>query len=366
MNKLLILLLTMVTFFETSHCEEKSNYFVDNFLKYSTFYTSVSVQSPFEPKQKFDFNQELGTFVETTEKVEGSYNVSFGIRKLARFKYQTKKANFYDGSEKNLSDVATIGGVSGWEYLVKWSAIRSFGEEFIDSESWVRYLGDNFVVKGSYANFGLRDLEFGQLDVRYRKPFGQYWNFTAGGNFRGHPAYGLFPFNDWLAGSDGQWWNLAYDYGYDDEYYFEDNNNDGVQNPGEPGNYQWYDDSGELVAESDDEFYEYYYGDLITLYNEEEVDKLGWQYESSIVIGVDFYLYEKKYWVHGWGSVLPISKGLTDYSFKYERGDIDFDLGLVAGWKFNRNLGFFGEGRYLRYWGIDSYDVKIGVNYTVF
>ena len=28
--------------------------------------------------------------------------------------------------------------------------------------------------------------------------------------------------------------------------------------------------------------------------HEEEVDKLGWQYESSIVIGVDFYLYEKK------------------------------------------------------------------------
>ena len=122
MKKLLVLLLTMATFFEVSHCqEEKSNYFVDNFLKYSTFYTSVSVQSPFEPKQKFDFDQELGTFVETTEEVEGSYNVSFGIRKLARFKYQAKGKNFYDGSEKNLSDVATIGNVSGWEYLVKWS-----------------------------------------------------------------------------------------------------------------------------------------------------------------------------------------------------------------------------------------------------
>ena len=143
MKKLLVLLLTIGTLLGS---EEKSNYFVDNFLKYSTFYTSVSVQSPFEPKQKFEFNQELGTFVETTEKVEGSYNVSFGIRKLARFKYQTKKANFYDGSEKNQSDVATIGGGSGWEYLVKWSAIRSFGEEFVDSESWVRYLGDNFVV----------------------------------------------------------------------------------------------------------------------------------------------------------------------------------------------------------------------------
>ena len=45
-----------------------------------------------------------------------------------------------------------------------------------------------------------KDLEFGQLDARWRKPS---WNklelFTVGGNFRGHPAYGLFPFNDWLA-----------------------------------------------------------------------------------------------------------------------------------------------------------------------
>ena len=28
-------------------------YFSDNFLKYSTFYTSVSLESPFTPKQKF-------------------------------------------------------------------------------------------------------------------------------------------------------------------------------------------------------------------------------------------------------------------------------------------------------------------------
>ena len=127
-------------------------YFSDNFLKYSTFYTSVSLESPFTPKQKFAVNTQEGTFEETTEEIKGSYNLSFGIRKLARFKYQSKKGNFYDGSEKELSDVATIGAVSGWEYLVKWSKLRQFGEEFVDSESWVRYLGDNYVVKGSYAN----------------------------------------------------------------------------------------------------------------------------------------------------------------------------------------------------------------------
>ena len=95
MKKLLVLLLTMVTFFEVSHCEEEqSNYFVDNFLKYSTFYTSVSVESPFTPKQKFAVNTDEGTFEETTEEIEGSYNLSIGIRKLARLNIKLKKVIF--------------------------------------------------------------------------------------------------------------------------------------------------------------------------------------------------------------------------------------------------------------------------------
>jgi len=362
MKKLLSILLTTAILF----ANEGSNYFVDNFLKYSTFYTSVSVNSPFVAQSKWDVDVDNGTFVETTKENELAYNLSIGVRKLARFKYQSKGKNFYDGSEKNLSDVATIGNVDGWEYLIKYSTIREFGEEFVDTESWVRYLGDNYVVKGSYANFGRQGLEFGQLDARWRKPVGANWNFSVGGNFRGHPAYGLFPFNDWLQGSEGAWWELAYNYGYDDEYYFQDFNQNGIQDPGEPGNYEWFDENGELIAESDDEFYEYYYGDVINLYNEEEIDKLGYQWESSLVIGVDYYLYEKKYWVHGWASVMPISKGLTDYSFKYESGDIDFDIGLVAGYKFNRNIGIFGEGRYLKYFGIDAYELKAGINVTIF
>ena len=135
MKKLLVLLITIGTLFSN---DNGSNYFVDNFLKYSTFYTSVSIESPFAPKQKFAVDTDAGTFVETTEEIEGSYNLSFGIRKWARFKYQPKGKKFYDGTEKELSDIATLGAVSGWEYLVKWSSIRSFGEEFVDSESWIR------------------------------------------------------------------------------------------------------------------------------------------------------------------------------------------------------------------------------------
>ena len=362
MKKLLSILLTTTILFAT----EGSNYFVDNFLKYSTFYTSVSLNAPFEVQSRWEVDVDNGTFLETTKENELEYNVSIGVRKLARFKYQAKGKKFYDGSEKELSDVATIGNVSGWEYLVKYSSIRSFGEEFVDTESWVRYLGDNYVIKGGYTNFGRQDLEFGQIDARWRKPLGTNWNITLGGSLRGHPAYGLFPFNDWLAGSNGQWWTLAYGYGYSDEYWFEDLNDNGIQDPGEFGSYEWFDENGELIAETDDEFYEYYYGDVINLYNEEEIDKLGYQWESSLVLGVDYYLYDKKYWVHGWASIIPISKGLTDYAFIYETGDIDFDIGIVAGYKFNRNIGIFGEGRYLRYFGIDAYELKAGVNVTIF
>ena len=39
---------------------------------------------------------------------------------------------------------------------------------------------------------------------------------------RAHPAYGLFPFNDWLQENGDQWWELAYDYGYNDEFYWID------------------------------------------------------------------------------------------------------------------------------------------------
>ena len=353
MKKFILGLLSSTILFAS----EGSNYFVDNFLKYSTFYTSVSLHSPFVPKSTWEVDPEAGTFIETTEETELSYNLSFGVRKLARFKYQSKGKNFYDGSEKELSDVATIGAVSGWEYLVKYSTIRSFGEEFVDTESWIRYIGDNFVVKGSYANFGRQDLEFGQLDARWKKSVGANWNFTLGGNFRGHPAYGLFPFNDWLQDNSGQWWELAYEYDYVDEYYeFGDSN----------GDYNWYDENGNLIAESDNEFYEYYYGDIINLYNEEQVDLLGYQLEASVVLGVDYYLYDKKYWVHGWASVMPYSKGLTDYSFTYDKGDVDFDIGLVAGYKFTRSIGIFGEGRYLKYFGIEAYEVKAGINVTIF
>ena len=357
MRKLLLILLTITGLLFSEETEKKKNsYFVDNFLKYSTFYFSVGLDSPFAPAQTFSVDTDAGTFEETTQEIESSYNLTLGVRKLARFKYQVKKNNFYDGSENELSEKALLGAVSGWEYNAKYSAIRSFGEEFIDVESWIRYLGDKFVVKAGYVNLGREDLEFGQFDVRWRKPVGAKWNFTMGANFRAHPAYGQNPFGDWI-GQGNDWWELAYHYGYDDELYEV-----------EPGffDYLWYGPDGGIVADTDGEFYDYIYGDLIHIYNEEVIDALGYQWESSLALGVDFYHYTKNNWVHGWATIMPYSYGLTDYSFTYEADDIDLDVGIIAGIKFNKHIGLFGEGRYLKYFGIDSYSIKAGLNYTFF
>ena len=103
----------------------------------------------------------------------------------------------------------------------------------------------------------------------------------------------------------------CYEYGYSDEYWFEDLNQNGIQGPNEFGSYEWFNEDGELMK-TDDEFYEYYYGDIINLYNEEEIDKLGYQWESSLVLGVDYYLYDNNIGFMG-TPIIPISKGLTDY-----------------------------------------------------
>ena len=67
MKKFLLVLLTITGLLFSQEEEKKTSYFVDNFLKYSTFYFSVGLDSPFAPAQKFKVDTQAGTFEETTE-----------------------------------------------------------------------------------------------------------------------------------------------------------------------------------------------------------------------------------------------------------------------------------------------------------
>ena len=52
---------------------------MDNFLKYSTFYTSVSLNSPFVAQSQWDVDVDNGTFIETTKENELGYNLSSAL-----------------------------------------------------------------------------------------------------------------------------------------------------------------------------------------------------------------------------------------------------------------------------------------------
>jgi len=44
----------------------------------------------------------------------------------------------------------------------------------------------------------------------------------------------------------------------------------------------------------------------------------------------------------------------------------DYSLGFIYGIKHNKQLGYFIEGKYNKYWNREWYDFKLGMNYVIF
>ena len=319
-------------------------------LRFSTFYASFSTGAPFSENQSFivDGVAGSGQLVEITQVSKPNYNLTIGLRKIARFDYQVKQGNFYTGSEDESSDYATISNAPGLEYLFRYSSIRNRGMQFKQQEYKVRYISNNYTARASYVDDGLIDLKYTLGEVRLRKSLGNI-DLTVGVAHRSHPVYGYSPIEAWFAIPENKhWWQLAYEFGYSDT---ED--------------HVWtYEE--EVIAESDPEFYSYHFGDAVNEYNKQQLRAMGLQQEVSGVIGADYYLYSAHTWIHSWASVYPIHKGLSDFSYNYLNSSTEWDVGLVVGVKFNKHFSIFVEGRHLKYWDIKSYEMKTGINYLIF
>ena len=319
-------------------------------FRFATFYASASTAAPFSENQSFivDGVAGSGQLVEITQVSEPNYNITVGLRKIARFDYQVKKGNFYTGSEDESSDYATISNAPGLEYLFKYSSIRNRGMKFKQQEYKVRYISDRYTAKASYVNDGLINLNYTLGEFRLRKSFGNI-DLTLGVSHRSHPVYGFSPVEEWFSKPENKhWWQLANEFGfYSDE------------------NELWTND-GSHVSTSDVEFYTYHFTDAVNEYNTQQLKDLGLQQEISAVIGADYYLYSAQSWVHAWGSVYPIHKGLSEYSYSYPGVETEWDIGVVFGVKFNKHFSIFVEGRHLKYWDVRSYNMQAGINYLIF
>ena len=65
---------------------------------------------------------------------------------------------------------------------------------------------------------------------------------------------------------------------------------------------------------------------------------------------------------------MPFHYGLDDYSFDYGDGldNLDWDSGMILGYRIKKHLGVFIEGTHQRYWNKPLYESKFGFNYLVF
>ena len=413
-----------------------SSLFAENeilkFFKYSTAYASFSLNAPRFQDDRFAVVGGLSTgnlVVERTEReLKPDFQTSFGLRKIGRFQYEPKRGVksagkggvWYDGSEQNFNESATFGPVKGWEYLIKWSEGRQWGNDYVNQEYWVRYIGDWVMAKVGWTELGLEDIRYGQGDIRLHltpEALGNKLHFSVGVKHRQHPVYGFDAMVLDTTWYKGQWWAFAEDaFGIDDNMWYdptmqdEDGNwikqdlyevdpetgelrliegggpfwNEGGQYWGH--DWLWRDANGKIFAYTDREYFLYHFPNMLENYIGDKKSALGYQSETSLVLGVDWYHYADNWWIHAWGNWLPMHYGHTDYAYHnaahyqthLEEGNDpsefmlmkpmwhswnDYDMGAIFGVKLKDNLGVFAEGRYLYYWERPAYDLKLGVNY---
>ena len=359
-KKLIIFLLLFFPLFTFSQDIDLKKLF-----KFSTFYGAVNGGTSISDVDVYSVNNGLET---STIETPFDYSVSFGVRRIARFAYENRANTFYDGTESNYSDGATI-GKSPFEFLSEIDYTRQQGQNYVDQHHFIRYVKDNYILKGEYLEDGFADVSYFETSQRYRYQVenldkltflpellkGGKLSLNIGAVQRIAEPYGYDPLDEWrLSNGNLHYTYLAIEEGYNVDVY--------------KGEY--YDPSGAVVATSTEVWEAVVIPEVLADYVEKKRDELPAQWNHSLILGYDYYYYSKNYWVHSWGNVLPYHYDAGDeFSYHtYNNGEqwYDYSGGLIVGYKWNRNLGAFLEGTYNKYWNREWYDFKVGLNYVIF
>jgi len=381
--------------------------FYQDFLKYGTVYGAGDISNSIEASEPTYFLRtnpdgslySIPDVVDNTEVFPFDYRFGFGIRKLARFNYERKPKNFYDGTEEQLVFGAPTSAVEGLEYQFHFEKERWRGENFTNYRFFIKHTGKHHIVKVQAREVGKINLNFNSAELRARLPIGEKFSISAGAIVRGHErAYGYNPVEIWLnetttltdqdgnliIGPDGnpqefpvnQWYGLGREYGYTD--HFTETTTDGVTTQ----DWIWRDEDGNQVASSDLDFRERIMPGLMNRFNGEAWDLLDPWMEIAPIIGMDFYHYQNKFWIHTYANyILPFHKyiaGEEEFSYlnrnNWGKGGLildneleqwaDYSFGTSLGFKVNKNLGIFIEGEYSKMWDSKLYQTTFGLNYT--
>jgi hypothetical protein len=393
MKQILLTLCLLISFNISS--QEKGKLFksiYDELFKYGTIYVAGDMQNPKEnaPDYFVRPGEDGGLYsipqvVDGTPYYEFDYRYGIGIRKLARYDYEVKGKQYYDGTENNVGLSATNSPVNGLEYVFHWEKERERDELYDNHRYFLKHSGKYHMVKLESRAQGKVNFDYKSAELRAKLPIGDKFSLSAGVIYRTHERpYGYNPVEIWLNETTPEgypvnpWYTLGFYYGYDDIYYTSED-----QFGNETSDWYWVDPQGETVAYTDLQFRDTVFAELMNRYNEEMwegIDDFG---VVSPVLGFDFYHYKNKFWLHAYGSyLLPYHKyvhGDEDFSYlnrnnwglgglredsEHEQWE-DYQAGLVFGWKINRSLGIFFEGEYTKFWDSKIYNSSVGLNITL-
>jgi len=335
---------------------------VKKLFKYSTFYAAVNGGTSLSDVDVFSVDNGLST---QTISTPYDYNFTIGLRKIARFGYENKAQTFYDGTESNYSDAATVGKVKGLEYLFEVDYKRQEGNDYMDQHHFVRYSSDDgcpdklcvnfFAFKVEYLEDGFADIKYFEASERYRHRKNKNLSWNIGVTHRLAEPYGYDPLDEWVLDNG----NLHYTYLALEEGYNVD-----------VANSTYTDPSGEVVATSAEVWEAVVIPEVLADYSEKERKKLKKVIQHSIVMGFDYYKYSKSNWLHAWASLMPYhyddGSEFSYHNFNDGEQWMDYSCGLIYGIKQSKKLGYFIEGKYNKYWNREWYDFKLGLNYVIF
>lgn len=323
-----------------------------NVFKYSTFYAAVNGGTSLGDDQIWSITS--GTLEEEIVETPFDYTISVGIRKIKRFGYENRANRFYNGTENSYSDAATLGVLDGFEFLFEADFVRRLNVNYTNQHHFIRYVADKWVTKVEYLEDGFADIKYFEASERYRKQVGSgKFSFNTGVVQRLAEPYGFNPLEEWVLDNGTLHYTyLALQEGYNINL-----------------NSEYFNPSGELVATSQEVWEEVVIPQVIDDYVEKQRSNLSNIVEYSAVVGFDYYHFTKDFWFHSWGNLLPYHLD-TDNNYSYHKFNngqwIDYSGGLILGYKFNKSLGCFIEGRYNKYWNRRWHNFSIGINYVIF
>ena len=320
-------------------------------FKFSTFYVATNGGTSLSDREIYSVDN--SNLVYDTIITPYDYSLTMGIRKIQRFGYEGSTP-FKDGTESSFSDAANI-GKSPFEYLFEVDYKRQEGVEYFDQTHMLRYVRPKWFTKVEYIKDGFADIEYYEATQRFRLNGKKKLSFNFGGVTRLAEPYGYDPLEEWtLSTNDIHYTQLAIQEGYSIDVYES----------------EYKDPNGSIVATSTEVWNQVVIPVVLENYVEKKRDELENQFQYSLVVGFDFYHYTKNFWLHSWGNLMPYhydNGGEFSYhNFNDGEQWYDYSGGLIFGYKLNKNLGCFIEGKYNKYWNREWYDFKAGINYIIF